>query len=404
MQKPLTLWGAVFIGLASMLGAGVFVVFGPAANLSGDLMLLAILLAGLVAYLNASSMAQLAKVVTGSGGAYAYARHYISKPAGFLAGSAFLLGKIGSASAIALTFSHYLTPGFESLTAVLAIGLMVGINLLGVNRTALGAKILGGITLSFLLLLIGGSFLAPAAALPISQGDFLGLLTASSMFFFAFAGYARVATLGGEVANPEQNIPRAIALSLGVVFLIYLLLGFSSLGKLGSNLPFTLTPLKDLAAVSLPWLPTEAVAIFASVAALGSLLALLAGMGRTASAMAQDRELPRVMAVRNRRGAPYLAETIIGILAIILVLTGSLESNIGLSSFAVLTYYALANLAAYRQPTSETSRAKSWNILGLLLCLVLAFSVPISGLILGSAVLGLAMVLRFFLIRSSLTL
>lgn len=404
MQKLLTLWGAVFIALAAMLGAGVFVVFGPAAKLAGNLAPFAILLAGFVAYLNAFSIAQLAKVVTRSGGAYSYARHYISNTAGFLAGAAFLIGKTGSAAAISIAFAHYLTPGFEVLTAVLAVIAMTVINLLGINRTALGAKVLSGVTLSFLTVLIIGAIGSPSASQPLGGGSVLGLLSASSIFFFAFAGYARVATLGAEVANPDKSIPRAIALSLGVVIFIYLCLGFLAAGKLGSHLSLSLTPLMDLSAIALPWLPSEAVAIFASVAALGSLLALLAGMGRTASAMAEDMELPRFMAVRNKYGAPYLGEGILGLFAIILVLTGNLESSIGLSSFAVLTYYAIANLAAYRQPSSQTNRSKWWNALGLILCLVLAFSVPVTGLILGILLLGLALGLRFFFVRSTLSL
>ena len=149
-MKLLSRLDAVFIGLAAMLGAGVFVVFGPASELAGSLLLVSILLAALVAYLNAASIAQLAAVVTRSGGAYAYGRHYLGNAWGFLAGMSFLVGKIGSAAAIALVFATYLTPGFEMLTAVLAVVVMAVINIAGINRTAFGSKVLATITLSFL--------------------------------------------------------------------------------------------------------------------------------------------------------------------------------------------------------------------------------------------------------------
>lgn len=393
MKHKLSQLDAVFIGLAAMLGAGVFVVFAPAALLAGSWLQFAIVLAAFVAYLNASTIAQLAAVVSKPGGTYAYGRHYLSESWGFLAGSAFLIGKMGSAAAIALVFASYLTPGFEIITATAAIVVMALINILGVNRTAFGSKILAGITIAFLLVLSAAAALAPEtnSALPAPTG--IGVLTAASILFFAFAGYARVATLGDEVADSRRAVPRAIIISLGIVFVIYLILGWLVQNRLGALVIGSVTPLADLAAISFG--SSSFVFLFASIAALGSLLALLAGMSRTAAAMADDGELPKLLAKRNKVGAPWVAEWLVAIIAIVLAASGSFALTIGLSSFAILTYYAIANLAGYRQPALEAKRSKVWNIFGLLLCLALAFSVPLEGLVLGLASLLLAMFLRW---------
>ena len=376
-----------------MLGAGVFVVFGPAALLAGSWLQFAIVLAAIVAYLNASTIAQLAAVVSRPGGTYAYGRHYLSNNWGFLAGAAFLIGKMGSAAAIALVFASYLTPGFEIVTASLAIALMAVINILGVNRTAFGSKILAGITIAFLLVLVVAALFAPATNLPLEAPTGIGVLTAASLFFFAFAGYARVATLGDEVKDSRVAVPRAIIISLGIVFVIYLSVGWVVENRLGALVAGSVTPLADLAAVSFG--NASFAFVFAAVAALGSLLALLAGMSRTAATMAEDGELPRALATRSRNGTPWLAEAFIALIAIVLAASGSFALTIGLSSFAILVYYAIANLAGYRQPAVEAKRSKVWNILGLLLCLVLAFSVPLEGLVVGLGVLLLAMILRW---------
>lgn len=393
MKRQLSQLDAVFIGLAAMLGAGVFVVFGPAARLAGNWLQFAIVLAAIVAYLNAATIAQLASVVTRPGGAYAYGRHYLSDNWGFLAGAAFLIGKIGSAAAIALVFASYLTPGFEIITASLAIVVMALINILGVNRTAFGSKVLAGITILFFLVLAVAAVFAPASTTPLEAPTGIGVLTAASLLFFAFAGYARVATLGDEVRDSQRAVPRAIIISLGIVFAIYLVLGWLVENRLGSLVLGSVTPLADLAAVSFG--TGSFVFVFASIAALGSLLALLAGMSRTAASMADDGELPRALAIRNKTGAPWIAEWLIALIAILLAASGSFALTIGLSSFAVLTYYAIANLAGYRQPAVEAKRSKIWNILGLLMCLALAFSVPLEGLLLGMAALFLAMFLRW---------
>ena len=399
MKQKLSQLDAVFIGLAAMLGAGVFVVFGPAAGLAGNLIQVAIILAAIVAYLNATSIAQLAAVVTKAGGTYAYGRHYLSDSWGFLAGIAFLVGKIGSAAAIALTFASYLTPGIEILTASLAIVVMAIVNILGVNRTAFGSKILASITILFLLTLIVAAVFAPPANNPLPAPFGIGVLTAASLFFFAFAGYARVATLGDEVVDSRRTVPRAIVISLGIVFVIYIALAWLVENRLGALAIGSVTPLADLAAISFG--TANFVWVFAAVAALGSLLALLAGMSRTAASMAEDGELPRALMTRNRFGAPWIAESFISLIAIFLALSGSFYLTIGLSSFAILFYYAIANLAAYKQPAVEAKRSKVWNILGFLLCLVVGFSVPLEGLVLGILVMLMAISLRWGLSKLS---
>ena len=392
MQK-LSLIDAVFIGLAAMLGAGVFVVFGPAASYAGAALPLAILIAALVAYLNAGSVAQLAKAVTRSGGGYSYARVYISKNFSFLAGSAFLVGKIGSSAAIALTVATYLTPDHVVLTAIGAVVVMTAINLAGINRTALGSKVLATITIAFLLTLVIAGFALPAAAAQLETGSPIGILSAAALFFFTFAGYARVATLGGEVQNSDRNVARAIWISFAIVLAIYLTLSLILTEKLGSNLAFTVTPLADLAAKT--FLGGEFVWIFAALAGLGSLLALLAGMSRTAAEMALDLELPKPFAKRLSNNAPVVAELTIAGLVIVLVSTGGILLSLGISSFAVLLYYAITNFAAFRQPSADTTRPKALNLLGLALCLLLALSVPIEGLVAGAGLLTGAMLLRW---------
>jgi APA family basic amino acid/polyamine antiporter len=142
-----------------MLGAGVFVVFGPATSYAGSLLPVAVLIAAAIAYLNAMSISQLARTVTRSGGAYAYARHFISNRVGFIAGAAFLVGKLGSTAAIALTFATFLTPGAELVTAIAALVAMTALNIFGITRTALGSKILAWITIGFLAVIVVAAIL-----------------------------------------------------------------------------------------------------------------------------------------------------------------------------------------------------------------------------------------------------
>ena len=399
MTSRLTTFDAASIGVASMLGAGVFVVFGPVADLTGSLMPLAIVLAGLVAYLNAGSISQLAAKVPKSGGAYSYARHYLNPTWGFLAGASFLVGKIASSAAIALVVAEYVSAENLIPFALAAVLVMTLINIAGINRTALGSKVLAGITLLFFAVLITAASFAPAASPALEPGSILNIPSAAAIVFFAFAGYARVATMASEVDNSAKSVPKAIAWSLAIVVSVYLAIGILLPQKLGKNLGGSLTPIADLAAVGFPNLNSGVVAIFAALAGLGSLLALLAGMTRTAAAMADDGELTRVFRIRIKNGVPIVAEVVIALFVGILVLSGSVVLTIGLSSFAVLSYYAIANLAAFRQPKAESGRPKWLNLIGLASCLLLALNVPVQGLIVGIAVLALLLFLRWGLVK-----
>ena len=393
-SPKLGLFGAITLGVASMLGAGVFIVFAPAASLAGNQLFFALLIAAIVAGLNARSMMQLSKTTSEAGGAYAYARKHLSSGFGFLAGFAFVVGKIGSASSVALVIGNYVLESNPKPVAILAILAMAAINLLGINRTALGATVLAVVTVSFLGLLIAVSPTFSIDKFPAAESfDLLGIFQAAALIFFAFAGYARIATLGSEVTNPTKNIPLAIFWALTFTLLLYFALAITLQTNLGSNLESSNAPVADLAALSAPWLPAQVVSVVAGIAALGSLLALLAGISRTASAMGTDGELPRILGLRSkRRNVPFVAELIVSGLAILLLLFGDLVFTIGLSSFAVLLYYAIANLSAYKE--AAKLRQKLLSLLGLFACLSLVVLVPETSLMAGVLLLCTGLLVR----------
>jgi APA family basic amino acid/polyamine antiporter len=385
-KKPqqIGLSGAVAIGVASMLGAGVFVVFREAFTISGSLFLVAIALAALVAVLNASSVYQLAKRISRPGGVYTYSREMVNNPTSFVAGFAFVFGKIGSIAAIALVVQEYLTPELKFWPAAAAIAALTLINISGINRTASVAAILATTTTLFFLVVLTSAALPAASVSAQPAGEVLSaagtstfaqLISAASVMFFAFAGYARVATLGDEVSNPKRNIPRAIVITLIVVTLLYFGLAQTLLTQLGLSLGFVEAPFVALTALITPWMPGWAVILVAAAAGLGSMLALLAGVSRTAATMAEDSELPALLGRRNRAGAPWIAEVIVGAGAIGLLLVGELSWVIGFSSFSVLLYYAIAHLSAWLIPeVGKTVRIVAF--LGFGLCALLAVAVP----------------------------
>lgn len=379
------------IGLGSMIGAGVFVVFGPAAAAAGSGLLIGLAVAAVVAYCNATSSARLAAVYPLSGGAYVYGRERLGEFWGYLAGWSFVVGKTASCAAMALTVGLYLWPGRAHAVAVAAVVALTAVNYRGVQKSALLTRVIVGLVLAVLagvVVAVGLSGRADPARITVTGGDAGGVLQAAGLLFFAFAGYARIATLGEEVRDPARTIPRAIRWSLGIALAVYVIVAMTVLSALGPDLSMSAAPLADAVRAVGAHGFEPFVRIGAAVAALGSLLSLILGVSRTGLAMARDGYLPSALAaVHPRYGVPHRAELAVGALVAVVAAVADVRAAIGFSSFAVLLYYAIANAAAWTLSPSPVRRAIP--ALGLLGSLLLVATLPHAAALTGLAVMVL---------------
>jgi len=395
LLRRIGLRDAVFIGLGSMVGAGVFVAFAPAARAAGAWLPAGLAIAAVIAYCNATSSARLAALYPASGGTYVYGRERLGEFWGYLAGWGFVVGKTASCAAMTLTVVTYAAPGlgqpWRSVLAVAVVAALTGLNYRGVQRSAFATRLIVSVTCAILALaaaamLFGGTVTAVTPG-PLPAPGIGGVFEAAGLLFFAFAGYARIATLGEEVRDPARTIPRAVPIALGLALVVYAVLAFVLLYHLGPELlGRSPDPIAEgVERSSWSWL-TPAVRAGAVVAALGSLLALVLGVSRTTLAMARDGHLPRYLTVVHPRfGVPHRAEVTVGVVVALLASTLDLRGAIGFSSFAVLAYYAVANASAL---TLRPAR-RIIPIAGLLGCAVLAFSLPAVSVVTGSGVLAL---------------
>ncbi len=398
LRRELGLAGAVVIGLGAMLGTGVFVVFAPAADRAGSWLLAALGLAALVAYANASSTAQLAALHPQAGGAYEYGRRRLAPWIGALAGYAFVAGKIASAGAAALAVGVYAWPDQQRLVAVAALIVATVIDLLGISRTARVTGWLVAALLAVLGLVVLAGLSHPADAAAASAGSpngvpVGGILGAAGLLFFAFAGYARIATLGEEVRDPARTIPRAVTIAFGVIVVIYALVALAGLNALGAaGLAGADAPLAEVVrAAGWDW-AVVLVRAGGAVAAGAVLLSLVAGIGRTGFAMAAQRDLPAALAVVHRRsGVPRRAELAAAAAVLLVVLVGGLIGAVALSAFTVLVYYAVSNLAALQLGPAERRGPRALMVIGLVGCVLLAANLPWPVVIAGTGGLAAAL-------------
>ncbi len=396
LKRTLGVGDAVVIGLGSMVGAGIFAALGPAARAAGSGLLLGLGIAAVVAYCNATASARLAARYPASGGTYVYGRERLGEFWGYLAGWSFVVGKTSSCAAMALTVGAYVWPGQAHAVAVGAVVVLTAVNYGGVQKSAWLTRVIVAVVLGILASVVVVSLTSAnsdAGRLDVGvSGGVGGVLQAAGLLFFAFAGYARIATLGEEVRDPARTIPRAIPLALGIALVVYAAVAVAVLSVLGSGgLGQATAPLVDaVRAAGVPEL-VPVVRVGAAVAALGSLLALILGVSRTTLAMARDRHLPGALAaVHPRFQVPHRAELAVGAVVVAVAATVDVRGAIGFSSFGVLVYYAIANAAAWTLSSTVVSRVAP--VVGLAGCAILAFALPWVSVTVGAGVLGLGAV------------
>ena len=376
-SRTLTLKNSVFLGLSSMIGAGLFLNIAPTAKVASYSLILGLIMASSLAFANASSSAQLARLYPETGGTYLYAKNVLGKIPSLIAGYSFIIGKSISCIAIALTLGNYLSPMYPEYSGIIVILIVAGISYFGITKTVAIAKwfvySLVGILLFYIISITSSETFS--IQIPITDGLTLkGFLLSSCIWFFAFTGYSRLATFGEEVKNPEKIIPKAIFTGLGLTVLIYLSVSWTTLGIISPEIiENSLTPLKVAFDVS-RFSEFSFLIVVASTIATGSvLLALVPGISRILVAMARDSYLPSFMKkIHPSFNSAYVSEIITAGIIIIGILYLDVINAVKLSSFFILIYYSLTNLSVINLKKDERLYPFIYAYYGLISCVLLS--------------------------------
>jgi len=380
-----------------MIGAGIFAAIGPAARAAGNGLLIGLLIAALVAYCNATSSAQLAAIYPESGGTYVYGRRRLGSFVGYVAGWSFIVGKLASCSAMALTFGYYAEPDLARPLAIAAVVVLSAVNYSGVQKTAALTKVIVAVVLASLAVVVSAALLggqADASRLTPLVDDshkLTGILQAGGLLFFAFAGYARIATLGEEVTDPRNTIPRAIPIALGIALVVYGTVAVAALAAVGpQTLAESDAPLASVVKAGTLSQVAPVVRLGATVASLGVLLSLMVGVSRTMFSMASNGDMPGTLShVHPRYKVPDRAEMVVAACVIAIVLFIDVRGAIGFSSFGVLLYYAITNASALTLGSAERRWPRALAVTGGIGCVVLAFSLPRESIAAGIGVVAM---------------
>lgn len=393
---------AVALGLAAMLGAGVFAAFSPAAAAAGHWLLLAVAIAAVVALCNAASVADLAVVHQESGGGHVSTRERLSPGTGRLAGVAFLVGKVSSAAAAAGVFGTYVLPAHPLICAIVVIVVVGAMTVSGVRWSPGTAWLLVGGVLAVLAVVVVVGLLGPGgstgvSASPVSETPVpvlvmpgpLGIATAAGIVFFAFAGYSRVATIGAELRDPERSLRRSMVIVFAILTLTYVAVAGALLVGLGADrVAVEHAPLVALVDTGQAPALGVLVRIGAAVASGAALLSVLVVTGRTMREMAGHGELPRMFAKVGARSTPWPADLAGAVLAVVVAVFAGPVAAITLSACATLVHYALVDVAALRLPRARRRWPVWMSALGVVLCVGLAVLLPLGTVLVTAAALA----------------
>lgn len=402
LLRVLTLKDAVAVGLGAIIGAGIFVVTGVAAGISGPAMIIGLIIAGIVASFNALSSAQLAAVYPHSGGTYEYGYQLLNPTLGFSAGWMFLISKLSAAGVVAIGFGNYFYQLFPFVSplyySVTAVALLTIANFLGIKKAGILNNSIVSITIISLLYLIVSGFpeIKKENFEPFAPFGISSIAEATAILFFAFTGYARIATLAEEVKEPEKTIPRAVIITIVIAIVLYVLICIVAIGVIGAeDMAATKSPLQQVAAsLSTPAL-SEVITLGASTAMLGVLLSQILGISRMMLAMGRRKDLPLFFEkIHPVYKVPYIAIITTAFIIILLTIVGSFEYIVKSASFSILLYYSITNIAALKQPPAEQRFGIIIPFLGLMGCLLMVASLPFSVICSGFVILFLGYVLK----------
>jgi APA family basic amino acid/polyamine antiporter len=378
-NRTLTLKSSIYLGLSSMIGAGLFNNISPTAKISSYSAILGLLLASTLAIANASSSAQLSSLFPKTGGTYLYANEVLGRPYAIIAGAVFIIGKTISCVAIALTVGNYLSPVYGKEIGVVLCLLVFLLSFSGIHKTAEIAKWFVWIIFGLLLFYAVSILSTPSVdlSIPIFENvSFNSVLLSASIWFFAFTGYSRLATFGEEIKNPKEIIPTAIFTGLGVTILLYFGITWLTLSIISPELIMNSnTPLLVAMDVSRFSEFSFLIVFASSIAMVSVFLALMPGISRIYVALSRDRVLPKAFSkIHKKFNSAYFSEGFVFISVIVGIYSFDVVGSIKLSSFFILIYYTITNLCVIKLKKDDRLYPVAIAFYGLSACLVFVIS------------------------------
>jgi len=417
-KRTIGLFGATTIGVGSLLGAGIYVLIGSAANIAGPSVVLSYLLCGLLAFVTTIMYTDLSRIIPRSGGGYTYVYSILGSIGGFSTGWFLALGSILASGLYAIGFAEYAASlSGDHLPVIyikmIAIGVTWIVTLMSL-RPAGKSKfnvqnwiVWGNVAILLLLIVLSAFHLNIENAEPVFPKGFRGTMGAISIIYISFFGYQLIANNSDEIIDPEKTVPRAMKLSMLIAIVLYVLVAVAAV---------LTVPWKELAASHAPlvlvanksfggngWLIISLGGVLAS---LGALSSTLFSQSRQAYAMGKDRFFPDILGSLNEKTKqPQWAILAGGLLTSVVLATLDLNTIARVTNFSLLlsllpVSLALRKLYKERPELKPKSHFKRFlPEISLTINLGLLFTMDITSLFAGQQLIFAGVIIYFLYSR-----
>jgi len=307
-KRTMGLFGATTIGVGSLMGAGIYVLIGEAANVAGPSLIYSYLICGILAFATTILYAEIARIIPQSGGGYTYAYDILGSIGGFTTGWFLALGSLFASGIYAIGFAEYAValtglnlPQFEVKLIAVSITLLIIVPNLFSSRENSKFNlqnwiIWGNVFILLALILFSMFHINPELAKPVFPKGFSGTFGAISLIYISFFGYQLIANNADEIVEPEKTVPRAMKISMIISIILNLLVAAAAVFTISwqdlSNSSAPLVMVADKAFGGKGWILISAGGILAS---LGALSSTLISQSRQSYAMGKDRFFPDIL-------------------------------------------------------------------------------------------------------------
>ncbi len=420
LERTLGFLEAMTLGGGTMIGAGIFILPGIAAESAGPASSISYAIAGFVALLAALSLSELATGMPIAGGSYHYVNRALGGLFGTVVGWGMWTGLMFASAFYMIGFGQYLVepiPFLDGRVFIVGLGLvglvlLLGVNYYGTEESSAFQNVTIGVETAIILVFVavGVFFIDPTNLEPFAPFGSRGIVATTGIVFISFLGFEIIATVAGEIKNPSRIIPLSMILSVVLVTVLYVVVMLVSTGVIPfESLGDSPIPVSDVAAVYLGPAGVVAIVFAAIIAAISSSNSSILAASRVIYAMGRDGVVTDWFNVSHPRYyTPHRAIAATGGVTTLLILVGlEVETIIALlaeaASFSFLVAYSLVHvsLVVFRRAEPEGYDPSfalprplypAAPILGVVLSLVVVSQMATVVILIGSGIVALGLV------------
>ncbi|WP_121744485.1 amino acid permease [Natronorubrum halophilum] len=363
LAKDIGPLAALTIGVGTMIGAGIFVLPGPAVAELGPLAALAFVVGGGLALLTALSASELGTAMPVSGGAYYYVNQGLGPLFGSIAGWGNWMGLAFASAFYMYGFGEYVNQfvsissvtlgplGFDSaqLIGLVGAGFFIAINYIGAKETGRLQNVIVIVLMGILAVFtLFGLLNADLETLrPIDPFGWAPLLPVTGLIFVSYLGFVQITSVAEEIQEPGKNLPRAVIGSVVIVTVMYALILLAILAAVETSLVANNeTAVVDVARLLIGPVGAAALLLGGLLATASSANASILASSRINFAMGRDKLIsPKINEIHPRFATPYRAIAITGAFILLFIAFGNLEILATAGSVLHLIVYGLLNIA-----------------------------------------------------------